>query len=332
MRKPSFFRLVFEELEKRDMLNMIFGQLGTPGSALVNWDNPASEALTASSPVMQNWNERKADGFLLAQTEEPSHHVAQLAVAGAEQSQTPATSSNGNQDSVPALKSDAGFNVLWETSFDFGFVTGNGASLVLPGGGDVNPTVPKTTAGFEAGSGSSVPRSASIGQGSDFASGSPAIHASSPAYSLSGSFLDGAAPSGATAGQGTLLNPPSQLDVIHPGALSPRASPTPVGRSPKPLAPNTGIWPLTAGSHQMLQGFGDGSPQSTYKFHEGIDILASGNGGEDVQVSRAGKVVYLNANQDGTQGNGQVTLEITIGAQKEYDTYLQSTRLIPGWF
>jgi hypothetical protein len=180
------------------------------------------------------------------------------------------------------------------------------------------------TAGFEAGSGASVPRTASIGQGSDFASGSPAIHASSPAYSLSGSFLDGAAPSEATAGQGTLLSYPSQVDRLHPGEVNP------MGKFSRRLDPPTGIWPLTAGSHQMLQGFGDGSPQSTYKFHEGIDILASGNGGEDVQVSRAGKVVYLNANQGGTQGNGQVTLEITIGAQKEYDTYLHVNPIDPG--
>lgn len=79
-------------------------------------------------------------------------------------------------------------------------------------------------------------------------------------------------------------------------------------------------WPVRNANgtpnHQMLQGFGDGQGY-TYNFHQGIDILASGNGGEVVVAARPGKLI-----KKGTDSGGFVTIEVDIGGGKfEYDRY-----------
>jgi SdrD B-like domain/Peptidase family M23 len=74
-------------------------------------------------------------------------------------------------------------------------------------------------------------------------------------------------------------------------------------------------WPLPD-SHEMMTGFGDGSPPSTFKFHEGIDIWADGQGGQKVVAARKGKIVFIDPMVQG----GWVTLE--VDGVKEWDSYL----------
>lgn len=85
------------------------------------------------------------------------------------------------------------------------------------------------------------------------------------------------------------------------------------------------IWPVkTDNNHQMLNGFGDGTPNNIYKFHEGIDILASGKGGEDIVAARGGKVLWNNPNYVG----GMVTIEVDVGGgSKQYDRYLHVSNI-----
>ena len=94
-------------------------------------------------------------------------------------------------------------------------------------------------------------------------------------------------------------------------------------------------WPVRNANdtpnHQMLQGFADGSPNSSLKFHEGIDILASGNGGETVVVARTGEIVKNeDEDTDPTKENGLITIKVTVGTGVEYDSYLHiSDRIDP---
>ncbi|MFL5341488.1 MAG: M23 family metallopeptidase [Gemmataceae bacterium] len=92
------------------------------------------------------------------------------------------------------------------------------------------------------------------------------------------------------------------------------------------------VWPIKydpnapAGQdHKMLTGFGDASPNNAYKFHEGIDILASGQGGEDVVAARPGKVTEVNPDYSG----GAYVIEVTLAdSSKEWDVYLHIDNLV----
>jgi hypothetical protein len=76
-------------------------------------------------------------------------------------------------------------------------------------------------------------------------------------------------------------------------------------------------WPLKNGNHQMLQIHGDGSPASVYKFHQGIDILGSGEGGEEVVAARAGELLAR-----GPDSAGFVTIKVEVAKGVfEYDRY-----------
>ena len=68
---------------------------------------------------------------------------------------------------------------------------------------------------------------------------------------------------------------------------------------PRLLLAGFGIWPIGldpntqqpyANDHQMLGGFGDGSPGNVFGFHEGIDIYLDGQGGQVVQAARDGQL------------------------------------------
>jgi hypothetical protein len=125
----------------------------------------------------------------------------------------------------------------------------------------------------------------------------------------------------------TGLSSPKQTDTIDPAPKGLRSSSGPAGKPHGPLAPApTGIWPVQgANSHQMLQGFGDGSPQNIYKFHDGIDITAGGNGGETVVASRGGTVIWNNPNYSG----GMVTIKVTLAdGTVEYDRYLHVENIV----
>jgi murein DD-endopeptidase MepM/ murein hydrolase activator NlpD len=77
-------------------------------------------------------------------------------------------------------------------------------------------------------------------------------------------------------------------------------------------------WPVPA-SHEMLTSFGAGAPGNLYGFHEGIDILADGQGGQAVVAARAGTVLWVNPALAG----GLVTIDVDLGAGvHEYDSYL----------
>ena len=81
------------------------------------------------------------------------------------------------------------------------------------------------------------------------------------------------------------------------------------------------FWPLKNGSHQMLNGYADGTPNNTYQFHEGIDVMDDGKGGQEVVAMRSGKVVLKDAG--GANDNGFVTIEVPVGGGKlEYDSYV----------
>jgi SdrD B-like domain/Peptidase family M23 len=82
-------------------------------------------------------------------------------------------------------------------------------------------------------------------------------------------------------------------------------------------------WPVPV-SHEMLGGFGDGIPASTFKFHEGIDVGADGNGGQDVVAIRGGTVLW----NDAIYAGGMVTVEVPVGGGKfEYDQYLHVSNI-----
>lgn len=80
-------------------------------------------------------------------------------------------------------------------------------------------------------------------------------------------------------------------------------------------------WPVPD-SHEMLNAFAAGTPPSIFSsFQEGIDIRASGNGGETVVVARKGEIVKNN-NDNG----GMITIKVNVGTASspvyEYDSYL----------
>jgi hypothetical protein len=114
-----------------------------------------------------------------------------------------------------------------------------------------------------------------------------------------------------------------------------------------PTAPGFAVWPVVpkhyANSipneeHQLLNGFGDGVPARPlykWKFHNGIDISASGKGGESVVAARSGWVVadILQQNMPGDIAKGAGVIIRTLvpvglsGFQTQYDFYLHMARL-----
>jgi hypothetical protein len=80
-------------------------------------------------------------------------------------------------------------------------------------------------------------------------------------------------------------------------------------------------WPLANASHQLMQGFADGSANSALKIHEGLDIFATGT--LSTVAARSGKVVEVNTPPVGNPTQGYVTVEVdTGGGNKEYDLYI----------
>ena len=83
-------------------------------------------------------------------------------------------------------------------------------------------------------------------------------------------------------------------------------------------------WPVPA-SHEMSFGFGAGSPDSLFDFHEGIDILADGQGGQPVVAARGGTVYWNN----GFYAGGMVVIEVDVGGgMKEYDQYYHVENIV----
>lgn len=89
------------------------------------------------------------------------------------------------------------------------------------------------------------------------------------------------------------------------------------------------IWPIepVANDHQLLQNFGDADPRNYWRFHNGIDILVTGFGGQTVRAARAGRLVVNNP--DFRQaGNGMVVIRVDVGdGNFEYDTYLHLSNI-----
>ncbi len=88
-------------------------------------------------------------------------------------------------------------------------------------------------------------------------------------------------------------------------------------------------WPVqcasgdTCDTHNMLTGFGDGAPGNAFHFHEGIDILGSGNGGDKVIALRTG-ILYRRVDaMDQNKGSiGDATIiKVDVGGFYEYDVY-----------
>jgi hypothetical protein len=78
-----------------------------------------------------------------------------------------------------------------------------------------------------------------------------------------------------------------------------------------------------AANRNMLQGFGDGSNNSAFVkgIHEGIDILANGQGGQEVAVIRGGTVIERSNDAGGT-----IAIRVNVGTVAnpvyETDSYL----------
>src|SRR5436309_184903 len=86
-----------------------------------------------------------------------------------------------------------------------------------------------------------------------------------------------------------------------------------------PVPANTDGAGFTDTSHEMQFGFGAGAPNNFYHFHEGIDIRASGQGGEPVYPVRNGTVSCV----DRAYAGGIVAVRIDMGPGNppEYDAY-----------
>jgi hypothetical protein len=114
MQKEFFRRPFLEQLESRELLNMVFGQIGTPGSRFtsVNLDNPRldSFALIASNSVEQNFG-----GILAAR--EPNLDSAVVMPTG-----LLSESSFGQSDNAPTTINNESNEKIWSnranTSFD----------------------------------------------------------------------------------------------------------------------------------------------------------------------------------------------------------------------
>src|SRR5262245_26248837 len=77
-------------------------------------------------------------------------------------------------------------------------------------------------------------------------------------------------------------------------------------------------WPVPD-SHEMGFSFGTGSLVSTFRFHEGLDIMADGKGGQKVVAVRDGTVFW----KDAAWLGGYLVIEVDVGGGKtEWDAYL----------
>ena len=78
-------------------------------------------------------------------------------------------------------------------------------------------------------------------------------------------------------------------------------------------------WTLSNGNHEMMHGFQDGTPRNNWGFHEGIDVQADGQGGQEVVAVRGGIINY-SANGIPCPGDN-VAIEVRQGAQIFTDLY-----------
>jgi hypothetical protein len=98
---------------------------------------------------------------------------------------------------------------------------------------------------------------------------------------------------------------------------------------------DTGVWPVynvkdgmrDTVNRNVLQGFGDGSNSSEIVagMHEGLDILASGKGGEEVDVARAGIVAEKYNGQTGGGDNGFISVLVQVGSKDDGMTPIYET-------
>ncbi len=138
MRKQDFGRLHLEQLELRNVPNMILGQLGMTdmGSPAINLDNPASDirSFVDFGNVMRSASEGQGDNRLFANAASSKSDGSMLLNIGAQESPN-LIKMNGNQDQQPASggPGDAVFDPLLENPFTFPFPMGNSSSLVLGG-------------------------------------------------------------------------------------------------------------------------------------------------------------------------------------------------------
>jgi hypothetical protein len=127
MQKEFFRRPFLEQLESRELLNMFFGQIGTPGSGFtsVNLDNPHldSSALIASNSVEQNFEN------ILAAKETNHSAVAVpsplLSEAGFTHSvNTPITTNNADDKRIGSNRGNISFDTFSQDAFGLEFSTG----------------------------------------------------------------------------------------------------------------------------------------------------------------------------------------------------------------
>jgi len=146
-----------EELEKRHMLNMILGQLGTPASGIVSSKCDAWEgsAVTTTSRAAQVWSAGKGDLSLFSPPADSSSDVAVLLAGGGGQSATIATTScTVHQNKTDTNATDSGSNAFWNNPPELAFPIANSPSLALRGGEDISMAV-SASAKLAAASGSS---------------------------------------------------------------------------------------------------------------------------------------------------------------------------------
>src|SRR5436190_5357868 len=133
MRKPSFHRFVFEELERRDMLNMILGQLGTPGSVSANSNAPGLEVPAIA--VVQQLNDAIPSSWLVA---DGTNFTANIASPGCALLTNPAMAIN-DQQATTSGSSETSFDPFSQNCFDIGLSGQTNQSVVLGGGGESTP-------------------------------------------------------------------------------------------------------------------------------------------------------------------------------------------------
>ncbi len=78
------------------------------------------------------------------------------------------------------------------------------------------------------------------------------------------------------------------------------------------------VWPLQNGNHEMMNSWQDATIFNIWRFHEGIDIQADGNGGQVVLATRGGIIKKKDAGFSG----GFFSVEVLDGTGTVYDIYL----------
>jgi hypothetical protein len=77
-------------------------------------------------------------------------------------------------------------------------------------------------------------------------------------------------------------------------------------------------WPLSNGSHEMMNGWQDGTPNNIWGFHEGMDVQDDGSGGQTVESLRGGII----KRKDQSYAGGHFAVEVENGANTFYDRFL----------